>query len=65
MTFQRWSKTCGAKDGIYCWMSNPHMACEESDCPRLDEYIADLEASEYSAHLEDKLDRERERQVGV
>jgi len=58
MDFESWSKDC---EELEC----PARECSDDWCPRYDDFIADLEAHEYQSFLESKLDKRREKEVGL
>ena len=64
MTFEDWSKDCEHKDStdVYCFMLEEGY-CAEDNCPRYDEYIADLEAHQYDSYLEHQLHRRLDRDI--
>ena len=68
MTFEEWSGPCEHKskdDDKFCLGQHPIYVrvCSRNNCPRIDEFTADLEAAEYDTYLEDKLQREQEKRV--
>lgn len=61
MIFEDWSKDCDCLDGIYCRGDRCTYECDEDNCPRYDEFTADLEAHEYSVHLEHRMEQKMEK----
>ena len=66
MDFESWSKDCEYIDHPEegCCLINAGL-CSEEECPKSEEYTADLEAHEYQSFLESKLDKRREKEVGL
>ena len=58
MTFNDWSAPCRHRDSEESdcyYFARDVINCAENNCPRYDEYCADVEADAYEAHLLDKM----------
>jgi hypothetical protein len=66
LTFEDWANGCGGLVDNNCEsipLECETMKCSEANCPRLDEYTADVEADAYESHLLDKGDDARDREI--
>ena len=66
MTFEEWSKPCVHKNiinNILCDGQHPIYVrvCNVNNCPRAEEFAADIEATEYEMYLEDKMQLKQEK----